>query len=182
MHHMLSSPADKLSQLILNNQRSQPMHDIIKMETEYYSGVNWASPTDHAESLFPWETESPRSGQADVLGSELDLLLSASSYPMPDPPQEDQQQENGLAALYGGVIAHEEDASNESALFQPTPETRNPNPPSNRMSKTAEARKRGRPRKLIDDAGVNAEEVREASNLRGPSHLTDGSDGARKSV
>jgi hypothetical protein len=178
--HAVSTTADKL-RVSLSPTPTHSQQQIIKMETEFYSGVNWASPTDHAEAVFPWETESPRSGQADVWGSELDLLLSASSYPIPEPPhlhdQEDQQQENNLVALYGGVLVHEENTADEPDFFQPTPEARSlpaPNPLSNRISKPAESaatRKRGRPRKLMDDAGVNAEEVSEASNLDSQ-HLT----------
>ncbi|KAL4779765.1 hypothetical protein BJX76DRAFT_68364 [Aspergillus varians] len=142
------------------------------METELYSSINWALNTDPAESLFPWETASAWPGQTDTrTDAQLDLLLSASSYPMPEPPlfpdQQDLEQ-NHPVHLYGGLFINEDDTASEQAGTQPAD---NDNPaaaparsqPNTRVSKPAPpVKKRGRPRKLIEEAGVNAEERRRA--------------------
>ncbi|KAL4800868.1 hypothetical protein BDV19DRAFT_352257 [Aspergillus venezuelensis] len=146
------------------------------METEFYSSLNWALTTDPTDPLFPapWETTSqphrpeetwpgPAEDSQPQLDVDLDLLLSASSYPIlefKDPQFNGQSSfehsSTDSDSLYGGLERYEgvggsgnPDASALSSTAK------------NRASKPAEpARKRGRPRKLIEDASVNPEERR----------------------
>jgi hypothetical protein len=141
------------------------------MESEFYNSINWALTTDPAESLglFPYDTLAPPPAQGNDIwpDPQLELLLSASSYPIPEPPQPQGLQEldrNNPVHLYGGLFATNFDPSSEDGGNQPTDEATTlstPNPPKQRTFKTTDAaKKRGRPRKLVEDAVVNPEEVR----------------------
>ncbi|KAL4947238.1 hypothetical protein BDW69DRAFT_178845 [Aspergillus filifer] len=143
------------------------------METGFYSSLNWALTTDPTDSLFPalWEAPSqahrseetwPVEDAQPQLDLDLDLLLSASSYPIPEFQDSQFKGQSSLehssidSDSYGGLVRYDGvpgGNSDASALSASTAK--------NRASKPAEpARKRGRPRILIKDASVNPEERR----------------------
>ncbi|KAL4941977.1 hypothetical protein BDV06DRAFT_171140 [Aspergillus oleicola] len=149
------------------------------METEFYSSLNWALTTDPTDSLFPatWESSSgSQSGQntwateesQPQLDLDLDLLLSASSYPIPDfqDPQFNAQggSEQSSAepdSLYGGLVRYGDVGTGGLAANEAAAAPANTSTAKNRVSRSGEpAKKRGRPRKLIGDATVNPEERR----------------------
>ncbi|KAL4913322.1 hypothetical protein BDW62DRAFT_192802 [Aspergillus aurantiobrunneus] len=82
---------------------------------------------------------------------------------MPEPPllQDDQElDQNGPGPLYGGLILHQDDTASQNVGIEPPDESTTVSP-KRRSSKTGEAaRKRGRPRKLIDNTGVSPDERR----------------------
>ncbi|KAL4883189.1 hypothetical protein BJY04DRAFT_185025 [Aspergillus karnatakaensis] len=137
------------------------------MEPEFYNSLNWVLTTDPAESLFPYDTLTPPPGHADIWPDpQLELLLSANSYPIPEPPHQGLQEvdQSNSVQLYGGFFANHPDfepgsdggsQQSDEATFPPA----NTNPPK-RVSKSDSVKKRGRPRKIADDAGVNPEERR----------------------
>jgi hypothetical protein len=153
------------------------------METEFYNNVNWALTADPTDALFPWDLGVdadilPRSTQADSVAGpgdggwgNLDQLLSASSYPVPEAQLQPQTEikYNSAVPLLGGLLVDNDnqsstdsgnqhtsaDESTTSTAPAPAPRHR---PPKQRASEPV--RKRGRPRKLIEDGGLNAEEVR----------------------
>ncbi|KAL4928789.1 uncharacterized protein BDV17DRAFT_263580 [Aspergillus undulatus] len=144
------------------------------METEFYSSLSWALTMDPAESLSPgpWETPSQLRQQGNETWADpqldLDLLLSASSYPIPEPqplsplPQnegEPEKDSSDASLLYGGVVVSQNSAETRSDPTSGVPST--PNALKHRISKPGEpVRKRGRPRKLIEDGADNPEERR----------------------
>ncbi|KAL5003061.1 hypothetical protein BDV10DRAFT_190974 [Aspergillus recurvatus] len=153
------------------------------METEFYDSVNWALTTDPTDALFPWDLGDdvdgpPRSTQADAgagAGAEgwgdLDQLLSASSYPVPEPPLQTRAEleYNSSLPLYGGLLLDNDNPSSTDSGNQLTSTDESttatvsepglrPRPAEQRHSEPA--RKRGRPRKLIEDGGVNPVERR----------------------
>ncbi|KAL4819546.1 hypothetical protein BDW67DRAFT_132920 [Aspergillus spinulosporus] len=153
------------------------------MEAEFYNSMNWALTTDPTDSLFPWDLGVdadflPRSTQADAVArpggegwGELDQLLSASSYPVPEAQMQPQAEINYNSALplLGGLLVDNDNPSSTDSGNQhtsadesttatapaPAPRAR---PPKQRASEPA--KKRGRPRKFIEDGGLNAEERR----------------------
>ncbi|KAL4736626.1 hypothetical protein BDV11DRAFT_10935 [Aspergillus similis] len=153
------------------------------METEFYNSVNWALTTDPTDALFHWDLGVdadilPRSTQADAVAGpgggewgELDQLLSASSYPVPETQQHPQAEieYNSDLPLFGGLLVDNDNQSSTDSGNQhtsadefttatvPAPAPR-PRPLKQRGPEPA--RKRGRPRKLIGDDGLNAEERR----------------------
>ncbi|KAL3437494.1 hypothetical protein BDV09DRAFT_162180 [Aspergillus tetrazonus] len=153
------------------------------METEFYNSVNWALTTDPTDALFPWDVGVdadilPRSTQADAVArpggggwGDLDQLLSASSYPVPEAqlqPQADLMY-NSAVPLLGGLLVDNDnhsstDSGNQHTSADESTTATAPAPaPRNRPTKqraSEPARKRGRPRKLIEDGGLNAEERR----------------------
>ncbi|RDW78860.1 bZIP transcription factor [Aspergillus mulundensis] len=143
------------------------------METEFYNSINWALTTDSTDALFPWDV-SPRSADAEGsrwgdLDPQLDQLLSASSYPLPEPPLQTQAdtntEYNNQVPLLGGLVLDNDNLSSTDSSVQSTGTelSATAQMPAQRSSRTSAAeptRKRGRPRKLIDDAGVNPEERR----------------------
>ncbi|KAL2870543.1 bZIP transcription factor [Aspergillus lucknowensis] len=134
------------------------------METECYSTLDWSLTTESGNPVFP----AP--GQAGDLwtNSELDLLLSASSYPMPVSSQleglEDIQQ-GDPPQLYGGYYMQPEEQIGDHVSSHP-PYTAvalsSPNQTKQRPTKRNDdsVRKRGRPRKVPEEGGVNPEERR----------------------
>ncbi|KAL2816073.1 hypothetical protein BDW59DRAFT_12192 [Aspergillus cavernicola] len=136
----------------------------MEMETDFYSSLNWALTTDPGESLFPWDS-SARLEPADEIWAdpELDLLLSASSYPVPEASQlqdHEEQQHNHSPPLFGGlVVQHGEQTNKNSSQSGDTAST--PKSPKHRRQPPGEpVKKRGRPRKLLDDGGAKPEERR----------------------
>jgi hypothetical protein len=89
------------------------------------------------------------------------MLLSASSYPMPEPVQMQEQQfdQGNPLQLFGGVVLENDyseglpvgDASALAALIPPKHSTKTGNGDA--------VRKRGRPRKVFENGGVDPEEV-----------------------
>ncbi|KAL6236696.1 hypothetical protein BDW75DRAFT_206281 [Aspergillus navahoensis] len=151
------------------------------MEKEFYNSVNWALTTDPTDALFPWDLGvdrdgPPQSTQAEAEAGarawgDLDQLLSATSYPVPEPPLQTQAETkyNSLLPLYGGLLVDNDNLSSTDSGNQLTSTDEfttatvrasgpGPRPPKQRPSEPA--RKRGRPRKLIEDGGVNPEERR----------------------
>ncbi|KAL4909536.1 hypothetical protein BDW74DRAFT_146774 [Aspergillus multicolor] len=141
------------------------------METEFYNTINWALTTDPTDALFPWDV-SPRSAAPEAsrwgdLDPQLGQLLSASSYPLPEPQgplQTQAEAYNNQVPLFGGLVLDNDNLSSTDSSVQSTefPATTAYRPPqrTSRTTATEPTRKRGRPRKLIDDAGVNPEERR----------------------
>ncbi|KAL5343055.1 hypothetical protein BJX70DRAFT_355516 [Aspergillus crustosus] len=141
------------------------------METEFYNSLNWALTTDPAESLFPYDSLTPQPTQGDIWPDpRLELLLSASSYPVPIPDPQPELDPNTAVHLWGGLFATSSNSNNTDPLSddggsQPTDETTalaaQSSASKQRGSKSTDSgRKRGRPRKLVEDAGVNPDERR----------------------
>ncbi|KAL4807904.1 hypothetical protein BDV18DRAFT_159112 [Aspergillus unguis] len=139
------------------------------METELYSSIDWTFP-DPSESRHQWDPSLMfPSGQEDSPAwtephLDLDSLLSASSYPFPEPGRNSydhdaQIDEYGVSTLGYNVQPDEQvnTSRTSTASDHPTPQRT----PITRSKKPAE-RKRGRPRKLIQDAGMSQEERRRA--------------------
>ncbi|KAL4985276.1 hypothetical protein BDW68DRAFT_146889 [Aspergillus falconensis] len=152
------------------------------MEAEFYNSVNWALTTDPTDALFPWELAvdvdgSPRSTQAEARAGagaggwgDLDQLLSASSYPVPEPPlQTPAEIEYNGSPLFGGLLVDNDNPSSTDSGNQLTSTDESttatvaalePRLIAPKQRPSEPARKRGRPRKLIEDGGVNREERR----------------------
>ncbi|KAL2796595.1 hypothetical protein BJX66DRAFT_299464 [Aspergillus keveii] len=152
------------------------------METEQLYNLNWGLPTDPRDPLLPWEFGFPsppaplRPGagvgqeqqalaaadSAAWADPELDMLLSASSYPMPEPVQMQEQQfdQGNPLQLFGGVVLENDyseglPVGDASALAAPIPPKH-----STKTGNGDAVRKRGRPRKVFENGGVNPEERR----------------------
>ncbi|KAL2839341.1 hypothetical protein BJY01DRAFT_250520 [Aspergillus pseudoustus] len=155
------------------------------METEQLYNLNWSlTTTDPRDPVLPWEFGFPspppqRPGpeqQGDNGGAaamwadpELDLLLSASSYPMPEPVQLPEMQgfeQNEPLQLFGGVLLDNSGYPDEIAEAADASALSGPNGRPKRSTKTTATatgdavRKRGRPRKVFADGGINPEERR----------------------
>ncbi|KAL4754360.1 hypothetical protein BDW72DRAFT_200835 [Aspergillus terricola var. indicus] len=153
------------------------------METEFYNSVNWAVTTDPTDALFPWDLGVdadmlPRSTQAEAVAGpggggwgELDQLLSASSYPVPEAQLQlrEEDEYNSALPLFGGLLVDNDNQSSTDSGNQHTSADESttatvpapaPRPRPSKQRGSEPARKRGRPRKLIEDGGLNAEERR----------------------
>ncbi|KAL3460942.1 hypothetical protein BJX64DRAFT_262078 [Aspergillus heterothallicus] len=147
------------------------------METEQLYNLNWGLSSEARDPLLPWDfgfpsppPQRPAQGEAGNGGNamwadpQLDLLLSASSYPIPEPvglPEAPEFEQNYPLQLFGGVVL-ENGLSGEIAENRDASALAGPNMPK-RSVKTAAGdavRKRGRPRKVFENGGVNPEERR----------------------
>ncbi|KAI9370233.1 hypothetical protein BJX61DRAFT_535785 [Aspergillus egyptiacus] len=135
------------------------------MEADFYSSLNWGLTGDPREALFPWESVyqcKPDEAHGRPTDPQLDSLLSASSYPVPEAPQFPSQAEpeNSQLSTPGGLLTSHDHATSESIGSRAEAATPSaPNLPRGPRT-TSAVSKRGRPRKLLPDGGVNSEERR----------------------
>ncbi|KAL2810065.1 hypothetical protein BJX63DRAFT_434588 [Aspergillus granulosus] len=149
------------------------------METEQLYNLGWGLTSDPGDPLLPWEFGFPsphprrpgqeqtdNGGNAMWADPQLDLLLSASSYPIPEPMQFSGTQDfdqNDAVQLFGGVVLENGYPGGEIDESPDAPALAGPKQPKRATKATAggdSARKRGRPRKVITDGGVDPEERR----------------------
>ncbi|KAL3476830.1 hypothetical protein BJX99DRAFT_227439 [Aspergillus californicus] len=135
------------------------------METNLYSSLDWALATDPGEPPFPWEAPAQREGA--YTDPQLEQLLSASSYPIPEAAQFQGRHESGRTTpvpLWGGlIVSHDDTGSDNTGSQQDDTVSSLVHANSSRLRPKVtddSVRKRGRPRKLHDDDGVKPEERR----------------------